>query len=110
MDTYDFKFGATRDNDPSVGIRRGRITLSNQELKPLFGVLVNKILNSCLDSLIGQNAKVIYYMPPLFVLLMSSSMSFLSVDSRSRHMCEELLHGSSGNTTCKRFRLETMRE
>jgi hypothetical protein len=59
MDTYDFKFGVIRDNDPRVGIHKGRITLSNQELKAIFGDAVNKILNSCLESLRQQKTQVI---------------------------------------------------
>jgi hypothetical protein len=58
MPNYDFKFGVGRDNDESLGIRKGRITLSNDELKPLFDDVVSKILNSCLTSLIEQKAEV----------------------------------------------------
>jgi hypothetical protein len=59
MEIYDFKFGVVRDNNPSLGIRKGRITLSNDELQAIFDNVVNKILNSCLNSLIKQKAEVI---------------------------------------------------
>jgi hypothetical protein len=92
MENYHFKFGHIRDNSPSLRIHKGRITLSNDELKPIFNDAVNKILNNCLDSLIQQKTQVIYHMPTLFILLMSSSMSFSLVDLQSRHMCEEAFH------------------
>jgi hypothetical protein len=59
MEKYDFKFGVIRDNDPSLGIHKGRITLSKQELKPIFDGVVKRILNSCLNSLRRQKAQVI---------------------------------------------------
>ena len=59
MKHYDCKFGVNMDNDPSLGIRRGRITLSNQELQPVFDAVVDKILKSCLNALIMQKAEVI---------------------------------------------------
>jgi hypothetical protein len=59
VENYDFRFGHIGDNDPSLGIRKGRISLSNNELKPLFDDAVNKILNSCLESLRQQKTQVI---------------------------------------------------
>jgi hypothetical protein len=110
METYDFKFGKHADNDPHLGIRKGRITISNQELKPPFDDVVTKILNSCLNSLVRQKTKVIYHNPPPCILLMSSSTSFSLVDLRSRPMCVESFHESWADTTCKLLWLETTRE
>jgi hypothetical protein len=59
MANYDFRFGSPRDHDPSLGINKGNITLSNDELKPLFDDAVTKILESCLDSLKRQKTQVI---------------------------------------------------
>jgi len=110
MQNYDFKFGVNRDNDPRLGIHKGRITLSDRELEPLFDEVIQEILKSCLNTLIGQKTEVISHIPPSYTLLMSSSMSFSSVGSQSHHMCEELFVGSWGNTRCKPFRLEIMRK
>jgi hypothetical protein len=68
MENYDFKFGHIRDNDPSLRIRKGRIALSNQELKPVFDAVVNKILNNCLSSLIKQKTEVFNIPSPLHTL------------------------------------------
>jgi hypothetical protein len=59
MEKYDFWFGSPLNHDPSLGIHRGRIILSNEELEPLFDDAVNKILNSCLESLRQQKTQVI---------------------------------------------------
>jgi hypothetical protein len=59
MEKYDFRFGHINDNAPSLGICKGRITLSKEELKPLFDDAVNKILNNCLKSLRQQKTQVI---------------------------------------------------
>jgi len=56
---YTLKFGFITDNDPSLGIHKGRITLSNEELKPVFDAVIGKIIKSCLGTLIGQKAEVI---------------------------------------------------
>jgi hypothetical protein len=60
LENCDFRFGPITDHDPALGIQRGRIRLSaKEELKPLFDDVVNKILNSCLNSLRQQRAQVI---------------------------------------------------
>jgi hypothetical protein len=58
MEKYTFKFGLNTDNDPSRGIHKGRISLYNEELKPLFDALIDKIIMSCSSALIGQRAEV----------------------------------------------------
>jgi hypothetical protein len=58
MENYNFKFGLNRDHDPSLGIHKGRITLSNEELKLLFDEVVNEILESCLNTLTGREKRI----------------------------------------------------
>jgi hypothetical protein len=58
MDTYDLKFGGIRETDPSLKIHKGRIMLSNQDLKPVFDRITNQIIASCSDALIRQRTKV----------------------------------------------------
>ena len=58
MEKYDLKFGQITDNDPSLKIYKGRITLSSKELSPVFDAVISKILASCLKSLIRQKTEV----------------------------------------------------
>jgi hypothetical protein len=58
MDKYTFKFGINTDNDPGIGIYKGRISLSNQELKPVFDAVIEKIITSCSSALIRQRTEV----------------------------------------------------
>jgi hypothetical protein len=59
MEIYDFRFGFPQDDDPSRRIFKGRISLSNDELKSCFDNVVERIIDSCLTSLIEQKTKVI---------------------------------------------------
>jgi hypothetical protein len=61
MDTYNLRFSCRDDNDSRLGIHKGEITLSNQELKPLFDAVIDKIVTNCLDTLIGQKTEVMYH-------------------------------------------------
>jgi hypothetical protein len=47
MDKYHLKFGAVWDNAPALGIHKGRITLYNQELQPVFDEVLGKIVENC---------------------------------------------------------------
>jgi hypothetical protein len=58
MDKYTFKFGIPSHNDSSLGIHKGKISLSNQELQPLFDAVIDKIITNCSNALISQNAEV----------------------------------------------------
>jgi hypothetical protein len=58
---YDLKFGPTSDNDPTLGIHKGKITLSNQELKPIFDAVINKIVTSCSRIIVNHRAEVRQY-------------------------------------------------
>ncbi|KIM23512.1 hypothetical protein M408DRAFT_262801 [Serendipita vermifera MAFF 305830] len=56
-DEYNLKFGSGIEKDLSVGINNGKITLSNENLKPAFDIVVDQIIKSCLGPLIKQRAK-----------------------------------------------------
>lgn len=58
METYTLKFGEDSINAPELGIYKGKVTLSNEELKPVFDKVIDKILKGCVDTLIRQQAKV----------------------------------------------------
>jgi hypothetical protein len=58
MEEYELKFGALTDNDPSLKIHNGRITLSNQDLKPVFDAVVDKIITSCSRIMDNQKPEV----------------------------------------------------
>jgi hypothetical protein len=58
MDKYTFKFGKPTDSDPRLGIHKGKISLSNQELQPLFDAVINKIIMSCSRALINKKSEV----------------------------------------------------
>jgi hypothetical protein len=58
MEKYDLTFGGIMDNDPSVGINNGKITLSLQDLKPIFGTVIDKIITSCSSVLKSQKTEV----------------------------------------------------
>jgi hypothetical protein len=57
-DQYTFKFGTNGDNDPDLGIHKGRISLSNKELKPVFDAVINKIITNCSNALVSQRTEV----------------------------------------------------
>ena len=59
MDKYQLKFGISSDNDPSLGIHKGKIALSNQELKLVFDTVIDRIATSCLSTIISKKAEVI---------------------------------------------------
>ncbi|KIM26383.1 hypothetical protein M408DRAFT_192539 [Serendipita vermifera MAFF 305830] len=59
IEEYPLEFGAPSDNNPSLGIHNGRITLSNQELKPIFDRVINKIVKGCSSVIISQNAQYV---------------------------------------------------
>jgi hypothetical protein len=58
MEKYALKFGVNRDNYPSLGISRGRITLSNEELKPVFDMVIGRIVKSCSGAIVSQKPEV----------------------------------------------------
>jgi hypothetical protein len=58
MENYDLKFGGISDNDPSLGIHKGKITLSDQDLKPVFHPVINKIVTSCSSIINSQKTEV----------------------------------------------------
>jgi hypothetical protein len=61
INEYDIKFGGLNDNDASLGISKGKITLSNQDLKPVFDPVINKIVTSCSSIITTQKAEVMQY-------------------------------------------------
>jgi hypothetical protein len=56
--TYDIQFGSMSDNDAGLGIYKGKITISDRDLKPLFDPIVNMILTSCSSVIVSQKAQV----------------------------------------------------
>jgi len=58
IDEYSLKFGTSRDNDARLGIKKGRITLSTEDLKPVFDPIVDKIATSCSSAIVSQKAEV----------------------------------------------------
>ncbi|KIM23486.1 hypothetical protein M408DRAFT_262258 [Serendipita vermifera MAFF 305830] len=56
---YDLKFGSHTDSDSINGIDRGRITLSNEELRPIFDAVINRILVSCSGDIIKQKSEYV---------------------------------------------------
>ncbi|KIM23505.1 hypothetical protein M408DRAFT_332335 [Serendipita vermifera MAFF 305830] len=58
-DRYDLKFGVIRDNGLRVGIERGRIALSNEDLKPAFDVVTDKVCKDCSEVLPGQKTEYV---------------------------------------------------
>ena len=67
-DQYELKFGTNRDDDPNVGIYKGRITLSNKDLKQVFDPVINQIVESCSSIVVEQKAKVMFRAPFLHIL------------------------------------------
>ncbi|KIM26381.1 hypothetical protein M408DRAFT_192451 [Serendipita vermifera MAFF 305830] len=59
MEEYSLKFGSLRDNDPTVGIHKGRITLSDEDLRPVFDLVTKQIIASCFKPLIKQRTKYV---------------------------------------------------
>ncbi|KIM20152.1 hypothetical protein M408DRAFT_334110 [Serendipita vermifera MAFF 305830] len=57
MDYYELKFGSIKDNEPSIGVQKGRIALSSDELRPIFDSVTDQILRSCIGTLISQGTK-----------------------------------------------------
>ncbi|KIM20154.1 hypothetical protein M408DRAFT_148427 [Serendipita vermifera MAFF 305830] len=57
LDSYELNFGSLRDNEPNIGIEKGRITLSSDELQSIFHPVTEQILDSCLQTLIDQGTK-----------------------------------------------------
>jgi len=62
------KFGVIGDNAPSLGIQKGRIVLSNQDLKPIFDAVVETIVASCSRIIVDQRAEVRQYSSLLYTL------------------------------------------
>jgi hypothetical protein len=58
MDNYSLKFGVNRDNNASLGISKGRITISCEDLRSVFDAVISKIVTSCLSVIISQRAEV----------------------------------------------------
>ncbi|KIM23519.1 hypothetical protein M408DRAFT_332344 [Serendipita vermifera MAFF 305830] len=59
MEEYSLRFGSLRDNDSTVGIYKGRITLTDEELRPVFDLVTNQIIASCFTPLIKQRTKYV---------------------------------------------------
>ncbi|KIM20156.1 hypothetical protein M408DRAFT_334112 [Serendipita vermifera MAFF 305830] len=57
IEEHILEFGAPSDNDPSLGIYKGHITLSNQELKIVFDSVISQIVERCLSVIISQQAQ-----------------------------------------------------
>jgi hypothetical protein len=57
-EAYDLKFGVSREDNPTLGIHKGRITFSKGELQPLFDEVVSKIVANSLRVIVRENAKV----------------------------------------------------
>lgn len=53
---YGFKCGYERDNEPSRGINKGKITISAKDLKDVFDVVISEIVTTCFRSLVDQKA------------------------------------------------------
>ncbi|KIM23508.1 hypothetical protein M408DRAFT_27851 [Serendipita vermifera MAFF 305830] len=56
---YSLQLGSTRENDPGLGICKGKIILSNQDLKPAFDLVAEQIINNTLTSLIKRHPEYI---------------------------------------------------
>ncbi|KIM23513.1 hypothetical protein M408DRAFT_262852 [Serendipita vermifera MAFF 305830] len=54
---YSFRFGSIKDDDSSLGIAKGRITLLDRELKPAFDLVIEKMIASCFHILVEQKTK-----------------------------------------------------
>jgi hypothetical protein len=67
-EAYDLKFGVSREDDPSLGIHKGRIMFSTEELKPLFDGVVNRIVERSLSVIVKQKAEVLPHIPLLHSL------------------------------------------
>jgi hypothetical protein len=63
MDKYNVKFSFSDHNDPSLGIHKGWITLSNEEITAVFDQVINKIVTSCLKVLASQKTEVMQHTP-----------------------------------------------
>lgn len=61
MEQYSLKFGGISESDPSLGIHKGRITLFDGDLRAIFDVVINRIIESCLSGIITQKAEVTQY-------------------------------------------------
>lgn len=58
-DEYSLKFGSVKDNNPRLGINKGKITVSAKDLKRIFDSVTEQIVKSCFKSLIDQKAKYV---------------------------------------------------
>ncbi|KIM20211.1 hypothetical protein M408DRAFT_334072 [Serendipita vermifera MAFF 305830] len=59
LDSYQIRFGGVNDTDERLGIYKGRITLSRQDLKDAFDNAVDQIIAYCKNSLRTQKPKYI---------------------------------------------------
>ncbi|KIM20153.1 hypothetical protein M408DRAFT_148390 [Serendipita vermifera MAFF 305830] len=57
IEEHTLEFGAPDDNNPSLGICEGRITLSNRELKPIFDSVINQIVEHCSRVIIREKVQ-----------------------------------------------------
>jgi hypothetical protein len=55
---YTLKFGSPSENDESIGISKGKLTLSNKEITTVFEPVVNKIVRSCSSVIASQKTEV----------------------------------------------------
>jgi hypothetical protein len=67
-ETYDLKFGVIREDNPTLGINKGWITFSKEELQLLFDEVVNRIVASSLSAIVREKAKVMEHIPLLHTL------------------------------------------
>ena len=65
---WQFTFGTNRDNDSSLGIQKGSITLSNEDLKRAFDPVINQIVKSCSRVVSTEKAEVMHHIPLLHTL------------------------------------------
>lgn len=56
-DEYSLNLGVLKENYPSLRIHNGKMTLSDQDLRPAFDLVINQIITSYFKSLIERRAK-----------------------------------------------------
>jgi hypothetical protein len=54
-------FGGPRDNDRSLGILKGKLSLTQAEVSSTFDGVVSRIMDSCLHLLRGRKVQVSIY-------------------------------------------------
>ncbi|KIM20653.1 hypothetical protein M408DRAFT_333864 [Serendipita vermifera MAFF 305830] len=59
MDEHVLRFGSVRDSEPSLGINKGKIAVSAEDLRDVFNAVTNQIVSSCFRSLTEQKAKYV---------------------------------------------------